>query len=248
MIQTRYFIKFRNNTTLHNKVMVFTDLTRQEVWDTAMQMYPLAVDKILSEQELARLLPNIYEQTHLWVQPTTQVIVYKTSANGNITTEIEAVYPLNFDTAVSVEPITRWFKVAKPEPKDKDKSTQLGVVFEEVAELLKVYMSKDENTDLQNAFVEAYTAVGRLSNKLYKVGKLPDLSQEEKIEVLDALADITVTTIGSTYMLGMQMDKALSEVNRSNFSKYENDKPIFNEAGKMIKGKDYTKPNLEEYV
>lgn len=249
MIQTRYFVKFRNNTSLHNKVMVFNDLTRQEVWDTVMQMYPLAVDKILSEQELARLLPNIYEQSHLWVQLFTKVTVYKLDCNNRVTSDIEIVYPLEpNNTDVSVDSITEWFRVAKPEPKEKDKSTQLGVVFEEVAELLEVFMSKDENTDLQNEFTEAYTAISRLSNRLYKVDKLPDLNHEERVQVLDALADITVTTTGSAYMLGMQMDKALSEVNRSNFSKYENGKPVFNEHGKMIKGKGYTKPNLEEYV
>ena len=35
---------------------------------------------------------------------------------------------------------------------------------------------------------------------------------------------------------------------RSNNSKFENGKPIFNEQGKIMKGKDYSEPDLAPFV
>lgn len=49
-------------------------------------------------------------------------------------------------------------------------------------------------------------------------------------------------------MMGFDMVGALKEVNASNYSKFENGKPVFNEQGKIAKGKDYFKPNLTTYL
>ena len=47
-------------------------------------------------------------------------------------------------------------------------------------------------------------------------------------------------------MLGYDMDAAIDEVDRSNWSKFDEDgKPIFNENGKVMKGPNYTKPKLK---
>lgn len=42
--------------------------------------------------------------------------------------------------------------------------------------------------------------------------------------------------------------KAFEEVHRSNMSKLENGKAIFREDGKIIKGKNYFRPNLEQFI
>jgi hypothetical protein len=49
-------------------------------------------------------------------------------------------------------------------------------------------------------------------------------------------------------MLDMDVLGALEEVNRSNFSKFENGKAVFDENGKITKGKNYSKPNLKPFV
>ena len=49
-------------------------------------------------------------------------------------------------------------------------------------------------------------------------------------------------------MLGIDFEACLAEVNRSNYTKFENGKPVYGEYGKLAKGKDYTPPNLEEIV
>ena len=65
---------------------------------------------------------------------------------------------------------------------------------------------------------------------------------------LDALADGIVTATGMAHMAGMDIVGALGEVNRSNWSKFEDGKPVFNENGKIAKGKDYSKPELKPYL
>ena len=42
--------------------------------------------------------------------------------------------------------------------------------------------------------------------------------------------------------------KAFEEVHRSNMSKLENGKAIFREDGKILKGKNYFKPNLKQFI
>ena len=67
-------------------------------------------------------------------------------------------------------------------------------------------------------------------------------------ELLDALADGIVTAAGLAYMQGMDIDGALAEVNRSNFSKFENGHPVFLNGGKIGKGRHYTPPELEPFL
>lgn len=45
-------------------------------------------------------------------------------------------------------------------------------------------------------------------------------------------------------MLGMDIQGSLTEVNRSNWSKSGNGQPVFDDNGKIKKGKDYYPPDL----
>lgn len=71
---------------------------------------------------------------------------------------------------------------------------------------------------------------------------------KDSVELLDALADQIVTATGVGTFLGMNVPGALAEVNRSNYSKFEDGEPIFNENKKVMKGKDYTPPDLTHYI
>ena len=42
--------------------------------------------------------------------------------------------------------------------------------------------------------------------------------------------------------------KAFEEVHRSNMSKLENGKAVFREDGKILKGKNYFRPNLKQFI
>ena len=68
-------------------------------------------------------------------------------------------------------------------------------------------------------------------------------------EVADALTDILYVTYGAGTAFGINLDKCFKEVQRANMSKLGKDgKPIFNENGKVMKGPNYKKPNLKQFV
>ena len=68
-------------------------------------------------------------------------------------------------------------------------------------------------------------------------------------EVAYALTDILYVTYGAGHAFGINLDKCFEEVQSSNMSKLdENGKPIYNDKGKVMKGPNYFKPNLNKFV
>ena len=68
-------------------------------------------------------------------------------------------------------------------------------------------------------------------------------------EAIDALTDILYVTYGAGHAFGVNLDKCFDEVQRSNMSKLgEDKKPIYNEAGKVMKGPNYFKPDLTKFT
>ena len=68
-------------------------------------------------------------------------------------------------------------------------------------------------------------------------------------EVADALTDILYVTYGAGYAYGINLDKCFKEVQRANMSKLGKDgKPIYNDKGKVMKGPNYSEPNLKQFV
>ena len=83
--------------------------------------------------------------------------------------------------------------------------------------------------------------------------ELDELEQAMKTknlnEVADALTDILYVTYGAGCAYGIDLDKCFKEVQRANMSKLgEDGKPIYNEKGKVMKGPNYTEPNLKQFV
>lgn len=74
---------------------------------------------------------------------------------------------------------------------------------------------------------------------------------EHKVAAFDALLDIQVVLDGAFLALGFHRFKAagLAEVHRSNMSKLGADgKPIYREDGKILKGPNYTPPDLRKVL
>lgn len=68
-------------------------------------------------------------------------------------------------------------------------------------------------------------------------------------EVADALTDILYVTYGAGHAFGINLDKCFDEVQNSNMSKLDNNgKPIYNEKGKVMKGPNYFKPDLNKFI
>ena len=75
------------------------------------------------------------------------------------------------------------------------------------------------------------------------------MSKKDLKEVADALTDILYVTYGAGHALGINLDDCFDEVQKSNMSKLGNDgKPIYNEHGKVMKGPNYFKPNLNKFL
>jgi len=75
------------------------------------------------------------------------------------------------------------------------------------------------------------------------------LDNKDLLEVADALTDILYVTYGAGHAFGIDLDKCFDEVQNSNMSKLdENGRPIYNEAGKIMKGPKYFKPNLKKFL
>ena len=95
----------------------------------------------------------------------------------------------------------------------------------------------------------------KINNLRYNLIKeeLDELKQamenKDLLEVADALTDILYVTYGAGIAFGIDLDKCFEEVQNSNMSKLgENGKPIYNEAGKVMKGPNYFKPDLSKFV
>ena len=75
------------------------------------------------------------------------------------------------------------------------------------------------------------------------------MENKDLLEVADALTDILYVTYGAGHAFGIDLDKCFDEVQNSNMSKLdENGKPIYNDSGKVMKSKNYFKPDLSKFV
>lgn len=69
------------------------------------------------------------------------------------------------------------------------------------------------------------------------------------VEVADALTDILYVVYGAGHAFGINLDDTFAEVQRSNMSKLgEDGKPILRDDGKVLKGPNYTPPNLKKIL
>ena len=74
------------------------------------------------------------------------------------------------------------------------------------------------------------------------------IKDRDIVEVADALTDLLYVVYGAGHSWGIDLDKCFAEVQRSNMSKLGKDgKPIYNEHGKVMKGPNYSKPNLKQF-
>ena len=75
------------------------------------------------------------------------------------------------------------------------------------------------------------------------------IDNKDLLEVADALTDILYVTYGAGHAFGIDLDKCFEEVQNSNMSKLGDDgKPIYNDAGKVMKGPNYYKPDLSKFI
>lgn len=76
------------------------------------------------------------------------------------------------------------------------------------------------------------------------------LSNDDKVETLDALTDILVVTIGAIHSLGADGEGAWKEVMSTNFAKIDREtgKVRKREDGKVLKPQGWTPPELSQFI
>lgn len=141
--------------------------------------------------------------------------------------------------------IGEWFQAAVPKPNYMRFRVQAGVHFEEVSEMLKALSSP--NAPTQTLITLAQKVMHDLAKHL-KEESSTALFAIDDVELLDALCDQIVTAVGVAHMRRYDIVGALQAVNKSNYSKFVDGKPIFDENGKIKKGPGYFKPDLRPYL
>lgn len=68
--------------------------------------------------------------------------------------------------------------------------------------------------------------------------------QVDKQKVAKEIADVLYVAYGTADAFGIPIDRVFEEVHRSNMSKLVDGKPLKREDGKVLKGPNYTPPNL----
>lgn len=140
-----------------------------------------------------------------------------------------------------------WFITAIPEPSEVKLQVQMGVHFEEVGEHLDALTGTDAET--QGLIDDARMALAKLAGRLkHKETKRVEVLPEDRLALLDALCDQIVTATGTAYLADLKIIGGLNEVNRSNYAKFVDGKPIFHSTGKIAKPEGWMPPNLEPFL
>lgn len=151
---------------------------------------------------------------------------------------------------MSLEIIELWHRRARPDPHSGNFDVQFGCHLEEIVEMLNVMqfrhigevdlLTVSSGHELRKDAVEALTL---LADQL-KAGKMTATISDRR-EFLDSIADQVVTGIGSAHCAHMRGAEAVARVNTSNWSKFKDGQPIFNETGKIMKNPEtYHEPDL----
>lgn len=140
---------------------------------------------------------------------------------------------------MDIKEIIEWFKAAKPKPTTDDIAVQIGCHFEEIKEMCHAMNIYCDDAAIHELRFKTYLP--------YRRG-IKNMGGKEKVAVLDALCDQIVTAIGVGYMMGFNMAGALDEVNKSNWSKFKDGAPAFDENGKIAKADGYFKPDLAKFL
>ncbi len=140
---------------------------------------------------------------------------------------------------MSLENTKMFFDIALPEKTLETRCVQIGCHFEEVAEMMEA-LGLNANAEKMH----------ELANKFKRKinGAMVQTKKADLVKLADAMGDQIVTATGVMENFNMDSLGIVNNISDSNLSKFEDGKPVFDSNGKITKGKDYVKPNLEEFV
>ncbi len=111
---------------------------------------------------------------------------------------------------------------------------------EYTADLLRLRMAliEEEMNELKD---EVKIAIEECTNK-------GSVSFVTKTQILKELCDLQYVVSGFTVTFGLPITPAFNRIHSSNMSKLEDGKPVKNEQGKVLKGKNYEAPSLTDLI
>ena len=128
---------------------------------------------------------------------------------------------------------------------DTTKQTFLSSQAAEFREVYQITNSKTvaTRTRQKNLIIEEFKEFLEAEGMLFRDNR------QLHADCLKELADLVYVCYQFAANMGWNLDKAMDKVHESNMSKLdEYGKPIFREDGKVLKGPNYSPPNLEELV
>lgn len=146
----------------------------------------------------------------------------------------------------TVANILDWFRKAVPVVAPKNFTTQLGVHFEEVVEMIAEITPKDSQASFLKQ--QAHDALHNFAEHLKANEDSVMIHDHDRKNYLDAICDQLVTAIGCAHMQALDVVGAAEHVNDSNWSKFEDGEPIFDANRKIAKGRSYFKADLSPFV
>ena len=119
--------------------------------------------------------------------------------------------------------------------------------FEKVELFMKTFGQEVKTKSVLSSEKINSLRISLISEELDELKKA--ISDNDIVEVADALTDILYVTYGAGHAFGINLDKCFNEVQNSNMSKLgKNKMPSYNEHGKVMKGPDYFKPDLSKIL
>ena len=110
---------------------------------------------------------------------------------------------------------------------------------------LRVKLIAEELTELCEALGVAVKIESNGVSSQFVVEAVKDDDQVDLIAAADALGDLDYVVQGANLVFGFPAEPVLKEIHRANMSKLgEDGKPIYREDGKVMKGPNYTPPNV----
>lgn len=141
---------------------------------------------------------------------------------------------------MSIESINLWHSRARPTPDAAQFNVQLGCHLEEIVEMMCTFELESHLTN--SVLREAVNNLDWLARRLKTNMSTATITNRE--EFLDAIADQVVAGTGAAYCAGMNAPEAVRRVDSSNWSKFVDGQPVFDENGKIAKPATYKPVDL----
>ena len=119
-----------------------------------------------------------------------------------------------------------------------------GTNFELVGDFMEAF---GQAVQLEPTWPDFNTRELRLELIQEELDELSDaVADRDMIQIADAITDLLYVVYGAGHTFGLDLDECFHEVHASNMSKLgEDGRPLHREDGKVLKGPNYFKPDLE---